>query len=277
LEQKPQEDKQGHEVQGGVVFAKPRQKAPVAPPNPMQALFQNKPALIVIGLLVAAAVVFGIIKIVGSSKKGQAKPKEAAVTAGQQEKKQAESAKTAQPEKPAVQEKKPEGETAEPADVKLTQEGAVEPLESVAYKPPPKKQQPKKVKDTPGLTKMLDDALIKGNESALSYAVMGIEKNGDDVVDYLKEKIISNFDKPAVRTNAILALFYSSNADAVAVVKTALKVDSDEEVRLTALSVLDSLCGQEEIEFIQGIAKQDQSERVRKKALEYVEARSIGQ
>lgn len=287
MEQKPQENKQEREVQGGVVFAKPRAKAPAPASNPMQALFGNKQLVMTIaGFLIGAVVIFVAVKIIGSVSKNQKKQKDAAATVAQQETKQAQpadkSTKPGKPKEALERGTQATNEVAESTDVRLSQIGtggevASETGESVVYKPPPKKPQPKKIKDTPGLMKMLDEALLKGNESALSYAVMGIEKNGDDVVDYLKEKIITNFDKPAVRINAILALFYSSKGDAVAVVKTALKVDPDEEVRLTALSVLDSLCGQEEIGFIQDIAKQDASERVRKKALEYYEIRSISQ
>jgi hypothetical protein len=282
LEQKPQEvkqeTKQGHEVQGGVVFAKPRQKPPAPAPNPVQALFQNKLLMMILaGLVVVALVVFGLSKILGSKKD---KKKQQAVAASE-----SKPAQTAEKEEKPVEAKDVAKEGAagaqESAELKLAQEaaeaGAAEAVEQVAYKPPPKKQQPKKVKDTPGLMKILDEALVKGDESKLSYAVMGIEKNGDDVVDYLKEYIITNYNKPANRMNAILALFYSSQGDAIAVVKTVLKVDSDEEVRLTALAVLDSLSGQEEIDFIKDISKQDQSERVRKKALEYIEIRSISQ
>lgn len=96
----------------------------------------------------------------------------------QPEKKQPDTAdKSAKGSEPAQATK--EAESGSAADVQLTQEGAGEAASStgelVAYKPPPKKPQPK-IKDTPGLMKILDEALIKGDESKLSYAVMGIEK-----------------------------------------------------------------------------------------------------
>ncbi len=282
------------EVAGNVVFAKTRPK-PAPKPNPLQAILQNKLIMMVAAGVVGLALIFGVIKVISSSLKASKKHKEAMLKEAQEEKKQVELlADSTKPTKPADVLKREEemvGEPLKPADQarKPSDEITTEELEKEAaavtaaveepapYIRPARKRAPKRPTDTDSLAKILKEAVAGGNEGDISYAVMGIEKNGDSAIALLKDEIVNNYNNPKIRINAILGLFYSAKHEAIAVVKTALMVDPDEDVRLTALSVLDSLGGRSEADFIESLARDDSSEKVRQRAQELLEFRSIDQ
>jgi HEAT repeat protein len=98
-----------------------------------------------------------------------------------------------------------------------------------------------------------------------------------NTVNILKEEILNCVDSPKIRRAAVWGLFYCGDPEAVPVLKTLLKVDPDENVRLIALSVLDSISVENSIGFFDEIARSDASLRVRDKAREYSKIKSISQ
>lgn len=135
-----------------------------------------------------------------------------------------------------------------------------------------------KTKDTADLFKLFNEALEKNDEPLLAQVIKTLEFKEQDVVSLLREQILNNFTNLQIRRLAVLGLFYTDNKpEATLVLKTVLKIDPDENVRLAGLFVLDSLLGKEALVFLEEIGQQDPSEKVRLEAKRYIFTRNINQ
>lgn len=133
-----------------------------------------------------------------------------------------------------------------------------------------------KIKDTPTLLKFFKEALEKDDEGLLAHTLKALEFNGEDVIFLLRQQILENFAKPEIRRLAVFGLFYVDNVvEAISILKTILKVDPEEKVRLAALLVLEGLLGGENLAFFEEISRQDPSEKVRLRAQRCIISKSI--
>jgi hypothetical protein len=196
--------------------------------------------------------------------------------ADKDQKKEASEITPASPKVPTSPRKVIEAETQAPSAPTI-EELAAATSKPGAKQPPRQRYVRRRIKDTSVLLTMLDTGIEKGDEALIGQAITGLDVKGDSAVSILREKILENFAKPQVRRYAVIGLFYTGTSETIPVLKTVVKVDPDEQVRLAALYALDNISPDDIGEFLEEVAREDPGERMRKAAKEYIEFRSIDQ
>lgn len=152
--------------------------------------------------------------------------------------------------------------------------GAATPQERVRVK---RARAGREKKDIPALISALKLAMEKEKEGSMVQAMKSLDERGIDVVSIFRQEILNNYENPVIRRYAAWGLFYSGKEEAIPVLKTIMKVDPDDDVKLIAVYALDVLLAKESIPLFEGLLAEGVSERVRKKTEEYMRARSISQ
>jgi hypothetical protein len=257
-----------------------------------RSLFQNKKFLIIAGSVLAAVVVVfvGFRFFVKGYKGVKESAKKEARTGAKKEKKSKAVKEVKKEENKIVPAAVPgtpndslsphkiiEAETALPQAPSVQEMSKAVVQSAPVKRPASQRYVRKRIKDTSVLLTMLDTGIEKGNEALIGQAITGLNLKGDSAVSILREKILENFSRPQIRKYAVLGLFYCGTSDTIPVLKTVIKVDPDEDVRISALYALDNINPDDIAEFLEVVAREDTGERVRKAAKEYIEFRSIDQ